>query len=236
MSRAIFEKIRLIRERGGLSRVDFAAASMLPSRTLEAIENRGSVPRADVLEKICQRFPEYTFYLMGILDKNVKQIDPEQNTQTAEEWKILQNLSMTDCELNKCCIKPEWFEKIMMIEASDEINTLICIVVLKKIDESEEKICIKIGSEDFHFTDKSGQNKLDRLRNWFGKIERNDLIKTAELYYSNTHTLESLYKTKILSSSTLKKGDDLSSFSFRSSRVFSNWVHGRELEHRRGIG
>ncbi|RYY01595.1 MAG: XRE family transcriptional regulator [Gammaproteobacteria bacterium] len=228
------QKIELIRSNDGLSIAAFAEKINVAVSTMKNVCSRGTTPGLDVIQKLVNAYPQYTYWLYGIsLQINsVPQIQP--GDRERDEWRIIQNLSMTDLELNKCCIKPEFFEKIMMVQANDEINTLMCIVILKKIDASDEKICIKIGAEDFHFFDKSGQNKLDRLRAWFNTVERTDLVKTAELYYSTTKILENLYKTKILLGDDLKESENFN-LSLKSSSVFSNWKNGREMDYSKNV-
>lgn len=230
----ISEKIERVRAASGLSIAAFAELVDVSPSTMKSITSRGSSPGMETVEKIINKYPQYAFFLAGISNsvRNTKQITPDESEKI--EWRIIQQLSMVDCELNKCCIKPEWIQEIILLVAEDENNAVMCIATLKAVDDSNELFCIRIGKEDFHFDDKSGKNKLERLRNWLKKIDRKDLIKTAQLYYSNTEVMENFYKSRLVSHNDISKSPKSLNFWLGLSKVFSNWVNDRDLDHSEG--
>ncbi|XKE44507.1 helix-turn-helix domain-containing protein [Halomonas organivorans] len=72
------EKLKEIREVHGLGRKAFSDETGIPIRTIEGIEQRGTIPRTDIAQKICKRWPQYSLWLMtDQVDETCGQISPE---------------------------------------------------------------------------------------------------------------------------------------------------------------
>lgn len=72
------EKLKEIREVHGLGRKGFSDETGIPIRTIEGIEQRGTIPRTDIAQKVCKRWPEYTLWLMtDQIDESCGQVNPE---------------------------------------------------------------------------------------------------------------------------------------------------------------
>lgn len=71
-------RIRELRESTGEGRTRFAQRIGVSMRTIEAIEQRGSSPRGDVLEAIAREWPQYSYWLLtGETMPEQGQISPE---------------------------------------------------------------------------------------------------------------------------------------------------------------
>ncbi|UYG07286.1 helix-turn-helix domain-containing protein [Halomonas sp. M4R1S46] len=72
------EKLKEIRDVNGLGRKAFSDETGIPIRTIEGIEQRGTIPRTDIAQKICKRWPEYSLWLMtDQVNEEAGQISPE---------------------------------------------------------------------------------------------------------------------------------------------------------------
>ena len=72
------EKLRAIRDAHGLGRKALSDETGIPIRTIEGIEQRGTIPRTDIAQKICKRWPQYSLWLMtNQVDEAAGQISPE---------------------------------------------------------------------------------------------------------------------------------------------------------------
>jgi len=72
------EKLKEIREINGLGRKGFSDETGIPIRTIEGIEQRGTIPRTDIAQKVCRRWPEYSLWLMtDQVNEEAGQISPE---------------------------------------------------------------------------------------------------------------------------------------------------------------
>lgn len=71
-------KLRLIREAETAGRGEFSELIGIAKKTLEGIEQTGRVPRGDLLEAVCRRWPKYTLWLMtDLTDEASGQVSPE---------------------------------------------------------------------------------------------------------------------------------------------------------------
>lgn len=78
MSSELARKVRLIREAETSGRAEFCEIIGVAKKTLEGMEQTGRIPRGDLLERVCQKWPKYTLWLMtGKTDESCGQIDPE---------------------------------------------------------------------------------------------------------------------------------------------------------------
>lgn len=64
MASLLAKKIRKIREAETKGRHEFSEIIKIPKKTIEGIEQTGRVPRGDVLEAICKKWPKYSLWLM----------------------------------------------------------------------------------------------------------------------------------------------------------------------------
>ncbi len=72
------EKLKEIRDVHGLGRKAFSDETGIAIRTIEGIEQRGTIPRTDIAQKICKRWPQYSLWLMtDQVDETCGQISPE---------------------------------------------------------------------------------------------------------------------------------------------------------------
>lgn len=72
------EKLREIREVHGLGRKALSDETGIPIRTIEGIEQRGTIPRTDIAQKVCKRWPQYSLWLMtDQVNEESGQISPQ---------------------------------------------------------------------------------------------------------------------------------------------------------------
>lgn len=72
------EKLKEIRDLHGLGRKAFSDETGIPIRTIEGIEQRGTIPRTDIAQKVCRRWPEYSLWLMtDQVNEEAGQLSPE---------------------------------------------------------------------------------------------------------------------------------------------------------------
>ena len=91
MSMSIHEKIRLLRETKCLTRAEFSKATDIQENTLKSIEQKGVIPKSDVLEKIATCWPEYAYWLLtGDIDPP-RHISPNQQ----KEYDAIRMLEMS---------------------------------------------------------------------------------------------------------------------------------------------
>ncbi|MBE0507537.1 MAG: helix-turn-helix transcriptional regulator [Marinospirillum sp.] len=64
MASSLAKKIREIREAETSGRHEFSELLDIPKKTIEGIEQTGRVPKGDILEAICKKWPQYTLWLM----------------------------------------------------------------------------------------------------------------------------------------------------------------------------
>ena len=78
MSSNFGEKIRKIRETEEYGRTPFSQLTDIKMATLTGVEQGRSQPRVELVEKVCQKFPQYAYWLMtGLTDPENGHISPE---------------------------------------------------------------------------------------------------------------------------------------------------------------
>lgn len=78
IEKSFSEKLREIRDVHGLGRKALSDETGISIRTIEGIEQRGTIPRTDIAQKICKRWPQYSLWLMtNQVDEEAGQISPE---------------------------------------------------------------------------------------------------------------------------------------------------------------
>lgn len=97
MTIPLHQKIRNIRDTLNMSRKEFSNETGISARTLEAIENKGSTPRGDVLEKISLIWPEYAYWILTSKTDYPSHISPDQK----KEIDAIKNLESSGYEITK---------------------------------------------------------------------------------------------------------------------------------------
>lgn len=93
MSIPVFEKIELIRQSAGLTQNEFAERVGVSVNTLIAVKSRGSSPRFDVLEKICEVWPEYGLWLItGETEPLAGQYEPGRKGSNKIAYQIIDSV------------------------------------------------------------------------------------------------------------------------------------------------
>lgn len=78
MSSELAKKLRLIREVETSGRAEFSQVVGISKKTLESIEQSGRAPKGELLEAVCNQWPQYTLWLMtGQVNEAAGQISPE---------------------------------------------------------------------------------------------------------------------------------------------------------------
>lgn len=107
MSSKLTEKIRQIREAETSGRAEFSQLIGVPKKTLENIELTGRAPKGEMLEAICQQWPEYTLWLMtDQTDKANGQVSPRDEN--------IKRINMSDSD--------EYIGKYSLIEIRDVLK------------------------------------------------------------------------------------------------------------------
>lgn len=185
------DRIRTLRESLGLSRQAFADALSTSPRTIQAIEQKGQVPRSDLISKISEVWPQYTLWITsGTNDLPIKQDIPSQLQETEnwiDSWRVIQQL--TTSNLDQCAIKPEWFDKIIFLQG-DDIDDLMALIVVRVIQD-KDRVAIKVGYGEMTFESPAGIDALNTFKGWINN-NRPDLIKTAKLFLTSTEKMDSL--------------------------------------------
>lgn len=81
----LWQKIIYIRHRHELGRTLFAKEIGTTENTLKAMEKRGTNPRAEIIQNICRRWPEYTlWFLINEVEPQIGQISPSYKAMLPE--------------------------------------------------------------------------------------------------------------------------------------------------------
>ncbi|WP_308365135.1 MULTISPECIES: helix-turn-helix transcriptional regulator [unclassified Microbulbifer] len=192
MSR-LFEKIRLIREAECLSRAEFASLTGVPARTIEAIENKGNVPRGDVLEKIALKWPQYSFWLMTSKTHAPRHISPNWRAESEGTFRVFEVLEDNEINYGNVMTRPEWFDQLIFLQSSEEKNDLYALLVTKQPQRSYTKQSILISTRMNFFSDKRGKLALRELADFLIRQGRSDLIKTSGWVLVTESSMAALY-------------------------------------------
>lgn len=78
MSSELTKRLREIREAETSGRHEFSQVVGINKKTLESLEQTGRAPKGELLEAVCQNWPQYTLWLMtGEVNEEAGQISPE---------------------------------------------------------------------------------------------------------------------------------------------------------------
>lgn len=222
MSILLHEKIRLIREVESLTRPEFARLTGVPSRTIEAIENKGSIPRGDVIEKISRQWPQYSYWLVTGKTHWPKHLAPGQEDQSVLRFfEFVDNLRP---EMDEVMTKSEWFGRLVFLQCSDEMNDLKAFIETKQPSRLGFKQCIFIGGNINFCSDGSGKNGLIGLARYLESVNRSDLIRTSERKLITRINLIALYESWEINESDLLMPDLTKTDWLKKSHInFSAW-------------
>jgi len=192
MSNDLAQKIRLVRDSCGMSRQVFASEIGVSSRTIEAIENKGSIPRGDVLEKIAQRWPRYALWLLTDKVEPPAQIRPFMDEVSV--IRVCDRLRRPRPEETNFMIKPDWFDQVLFLQSLSDVSRLECLILLK----TEKMLMLKqavLVSDDMTWpSEDSGMRGLRRLAGYLAAVDREDLIRTSELRVLEDKNIDRLYE------------------------------------------
>jgi len=123
MSIAMHEKITILRDRLGLSRPVFADATGIPVNTIKSIEQKGVVPRADLVEKIARRWPEYALWLLIEEDAPIAgQFTPSLYSGIKkDEVESYQIIDIVDRNLDVSVVKPSEIDFAIFLQTSSNV-------------------------------------------------------------------------------------------------------------------
>lgn len=227
MSIQIHEKITQIREQKGLTRDQFAAATGVPVNTLKSIEQKGVVPRSDVLEKIALRWPEYAHWLLtgtsGLEGLDVLSFG------ASTRFRIIDSVDPRFME--QCIVKPGALNKLIFISSKEQrcdvaAMLLVSEDVMYRISSTPNiraAIWVQPGHMNFE-SDHGGRLVLRDFRQWVGSLDE-DLIANAEMWRLQTSFFDDVYKVLHVPGTLLEK-PDMTSLVYQR---FKEWVSGNDM-------
>lgn len=194
MSIPIFEKIELIRASERLTQAEFAEKIGVSANTLNAMKSRGSSPRFEIVEKIASKWPRYAFWLLTGKTHSPMHMQPNCAAQTV--LRFFEKIYNPRPEVNELMTKPEWFNRLIFLQCSDERNDLYAFLETKQSERSGIKQCILIGGGSMNFcSNDSGKNRLIDFAAFLAYQQRADLIKTSEMRLVTRTNLNSLHES-----------------------------------------
>ena len=224
MSIPIYEKITQLRKHRRLTRDEFSAETGVPSNTLKSIEQKGVVPRSDVLERIALRWPEYAHWLLTGTDP--LQSEDEPSLDGLARFRIIDSVDARFME--QCIIKPTALTKLIFISSKEQTCDLAALLlvggdVMYKISSWKgvrAAIWVQPGNMSFESTH-GGRLVLRDFRGWLSDLDA-DLIANAEIWRLKTSIFDSLYKSLDLCAALLEEPDKAGLVYQR----FNEWVAG----------
>lgn len=116
MSIPIYEKIERIRAAEGLTQAEFSEKIGVSANTLNAMKSRGSSPRFDVLEKICQVWPQYGLWLItGESEALAGQFEPERNSNEKIIFQIIESCSARN--IDNLIVNPKHITEVIFLQS-----------------------------------------------------------------------------------------------------------------------
>lgn len=118
---SISERISQLRQAIGISRKEFGQILGISFRTLEGIEQRGNVPKSDILVKISEKWPSYSLWLLTGEDAPlVGQLSPIQKKEGFSGSDLsYQIIDVIDRNLDKSIVKSDCIEKVIFLHTDN---------------------------------------------------------------------------------------------------------------------
>jgi transcriptional regulator with XRE-family HTH domain len=209
MSIPIYEKISQIREELGLTRNQFADETGIPLNTLKSIEQKGVIPKSDVLEKIAMKWPEYAQWLLTGSTTLKKSGISSENTLT--RFRIIDSADAR--YMDQCFIKPSAFKKLVFIQSQGNQNDLAALLIINadimyRISSTPNiKAAIWVGPGNMNFqSNHGGKLVLQDFRTWIQSVNE-DLIGNAEFWELDGNYFDDVYKQLHLPIALLSEPD-----------------------------
>ncbi|WP_276783375.1 helix-turn-helix transcriptional regulator [Thalassolituus oleivorans] len=222
MSSNLAEKMKLLRDHMKLTREAFGSEIGVSGRSIETIENKNSTPRGDVLEKIARRWPQFSLWLLTGEVSPPNQIAPVMDDEIV--IRICGSMVRPREEETIFMVRHEFLDEIIFLQCVDDVNKLVCIVVLKtdRIPYIKQAVIV---SDNMHWcSDDSGMRGLVRFAEYLERVGRDDLIRSSLLMNIDEKFFDGIYKTYEINEKNLKYPDiDNSNESRKIWENFLKW-------------
>lgn len=203
MSIQIFEKIIQLRESEGLSRAAFAEMTDISVNTLKSIEQKGVVPKSDVIQKISVCWPEYAYWLITGRTDYPNHRSPVDSVDGELIYRMYEYIDHAYYAQDDLMTKPEWFSQLMFLQDSVEKDNLYALIISKQPERSFQRQCILISGA-LNFCDHtSGKNSLVDLARFLKGVGRGDLIKTSGMSYVTPTNIQKMFENWQMPDSSL---------------------------------
>lgn len=137
---AIHERISLLRKAVGLSRETFAKQINIPANTIKSIEQKGVVPRSDVVEAIAKSYPEYAFWLVTDRTDLPRHIAPSQEISDSILFDLVEFIDQKDLVGGDSFVDKGKMDGVIFLVEDTEINRSMGIFIDIWVDEIKNAV------------------------------------------------------------------------------------------------
>jgi len=220
------ERFSVLRKSVNLNRVQIAKKIGVKSTMVDRIENEQSFPRADVVQKIAEFFPDKILWLLtGDICLGATQTYPRGEGHGL--IRIVDAIDVRWCEKMK--IKSQFLDQLILIQTS-EWNVLAGIFIVKEQIYSKscyphirQAVFIESGNMNFE-SNHGGMLVLEQFREWLA-CNRPDLLLTAEMKKADISLIEKIREKTEICESDLCEIIDRKNVAFVA---FEKWVAGEK--------
>lgn len=205
MSSPIAEKIIVLRNFLDLSRAVFSEKIGISVNTLKTIEQKGVIPKSDILVRIANTWPKYANWLL-LSEGTVESL--EVLHKDLENYALIDSVDARFME--QCVVKSDRFSQLIFLqsEESEDLAALFLIDQPSFYGISDNPSCegsvwVKPGNINLTRKHGGGWLALRVFRDWL--MEKNsDLVVGSELYQIDQAIINDAYRTLSIDKEALK--------------------------------
>lgn len=227
MSSDLFHRFKEVQERSGLTMKAFSDAIAVSENTLRTIWKRQSTPKGEILEATCQKWPEYTMWLMTGRERYKPMNNGLQTVLVSHAFEVI------DCVdarfMDKVIVNPEHFSKLVFLQSTDNENDLGGLILID--DPKEQAIegrirCIGIETGNINFASRhGGKLALKVFRDWI-QANAKSLLESSEIKLCDENVLVGLKKYGEIQEAFLSEVSQANNEFLLDS--FSKWKAGKK--------